>query len=165
MCGISAIQNPNSNILKKKDVTKIMKGLNPFFEPGAVLDLNFYNTVLFFLTQMRNLEAEDEIFKYFAFLSVPAQQFVNRLGKMILASVRRLDILAPKEVAKDHYLYKMWCENNKLKREIDLLEEEVMKINLNAEENWINSEEKIVQKKGVLDDLKSMISQDVVLLM
>lgn len=112
---------------------------------------------------MRNLEAEDEIFKYFAFLSVPAQQFINRLGKMILASVRRLDILAPKEVAKDHYLYKMWCENNKFKREIDLLQEEVMKINLNAEEKWINCEEQIVQKKGVLDDLKSIISQDVVL--
>lgn len=163
LCGISAIQNPNCNIFKKKDVSKIMKGLKPFFEPGVVLDLEFYNNVLYFLTQMRNLNAEDEIFKYFVFLSVPAQNFVNRLGKMIFASVRRLDILAPKEVAKHHYLYKMWSATNKFKKEIVLCEKEVMKINLNCEENWFNSEQTIIQKNGVLDDFKTIISQNVLI--
>lgn len=162
LCGIAALQNPNCTIFKKKDTEKILKGLNPFFKP-AVLDLEFYNNVLNFLTLMRNLNAEDEIFKYFVFLSVSAQNLVNRLGKMIFASVRRLDILAPKELAKEHYLYKMWCENNKFKKKIVLLENDVRKINFDDEENWFNSEEIIIQKNGVLDDFKSIISQDVLI--
>lgn len=160
LCGILAIQNPNCNLFKKKDVAKIMNGLKPFFEPGAVLDLYFYNNVLYLLTLIRNLNAEDEIFKYFVFLSVPAQHFVNRLGKMIFASVRRLDILAPKEVAKHHYLFKMWSATKKFKKEIDLHEKEVSKINLDSKENWFNSEQIIIQKKGVLDDFKTIISQN-----
>lgn len=163
LCGIVAIQNPNCDLFKTKDIAKIMKGLKPFFEPGAVLDLEFYNNVLYFLTQIRNLNAENEIFKYFVFLSVPAQHFVNRLGKMIFASVRRLDILAPKEVAKHHYLFKMWSATKKFKNEIDLREKEVMKVNLDFEENWVNSEQIIFQKIGVLDDFKTIISQEVLI--